>query len=579
MTTPAAPQRTAAALAILAGCCLAAGLFAVTLNVRFYTRNQPFFDSMSYHGQVHQVMTQARVEGVVPALGTACRSSTVCLPLVLATLLGPFVAPSRGVGIAIQTVELAVLCGSFWYYLHRVRGFLPDLAALAVAPCLLWRCLYDSNGGLSDFRMDLSLALLFATTVLWYLIAMATGRPGHFVALGIAAAATCLFRATAPVYLALTLAPLAVADLVPSATRPRRLFGLAVAASTAAAGCLWFFVVNYEALHYYYVVWNTDANAHLPLRKAVRHATFAVGHVGMPAAVLAFSIPLVLWIDALLARRRGGEPPAAGSWWPPLLPNWRMAWIGVAPILLLVVRGAGLNPFVSMPAVFGLTLAVMGLEGGAADTGIQARRPSRAALGLLGVIAVACTAVMGAYGWKAHQGGSIDSMAAHRQVLDAIVTDARGMGRHQVRYGTTHCFYLNQASLQSVMLFDHPAAAWEGGSSRIDGVALRPDATFAIAAEADLARVPGDTEAEKINHVLTTAARDIDYLAIPNEMTARFVQERMPFNVINRFAVDLRERLLQSGDWQPVSDEIRNGEDEVVRLYRNSSRRQPAGNL
>jgi hypothetical protein len=579
MVTTATSSRTAAvAVTILASLCVAAGAFALTLNARFYARSQPFYDSMSYHRQVHRVMTQARAEGVVPALETACTSSTVCLPLVIAALAGPFVSPSRGVGIAIQTLELAALCGTLWYYLHRVRGLAPGLAALAVTPCLLWQCLYDFNGGLSDFRMDLSLALLFATTVLWYLIAMATGQLGHFVTLGVAAAAACLFRATAPVYLALTLAPLVIADLWPPATRPRRLLGLAVAATTAAIGCLWFFVLNYETLHYYYVVWNTDANAHLPLRKALRHVAFAVGHIGIPAAVLALSIPLVLRVDALLERRPDGDPPPARPWRAFPTPDWRMVWIGFAPILLLVTRGAGLNPFVSMPAVFGLTLVLVGLGARSAGSDADRHRPSRSALVVLAGIAVACAAITTTGAWKAHAGGPIDSMAAHREAIDAIVADARRAGHYEVCYGTTHCFYFNQASLESVTLFDHPAAVWDGTSSRIDGVALRPNDTFAIAAEADLARVPGVTEAEKLEHVLTTATGTIDYLAIPDEATARHVQERMPFNVINRFAVMIRDQLLESGHWEPVSGPIRNGEHEIVRIYRNTSRERSSPN-
>ena len=554
------------AVAILATLCLVVGLFAVRLNARFYARSQPFYDSMSYHDQVHRVMTQARADGIVAALGTACRSSTVCLPLIVAALAGPFIDPSRTVGIAIQIVELAILCGTLWYYLHRVRGLAPGVAALTVTPCLLWRCLYDFNGGLSDFRMDLSLALLFTTTVLWYLIAIATGRVGHFVTLGIAASATCLFRATAPVYLALTLAPLVITDLVPNATRPRRLAGLGIAAVTAAAGCLWFFLMNYEALHYYYVVWNTDANAQLPLRESLRHVSFAVGHIGVPAAVLALTIPVVFGIDAWLVSRSSGALVPDRPWWQ-WSPDWRMAWIGVAPVLLLVARGAGLNPFVSMPAAFGLTMVLLGVGGG-----IPAWRPSRPALGLVVVFAIACTAATGFRGWKAHAGGSVDSMAAHRAALDSIVADAHRVGRDEVRVGTTHCFYFNQASLQSVALFDHPAAVWDGTEPRIDGVAIRPDGTFAVAAAADLVRVPGATVADKLEHMLTTAARDIDYLAIPDETTARYVQERMPFNVINRFAVTIRERLLESGHWAPVSDEIRNGVNEVVRLYRNTRR-------
>lgn len=554
------------AASIVVGLCLAAALFAVQLNGRFYERNQPFYDSMSYHSQVHRVMTRAATEGVVPAVSQACRSSTVCLPLVLAAVAGPFLEPSRMVGIAIQWLELLFFAGTLAYYLASVRGFSPMATTIAVVPFLLWRCLYEPNGGLSDLRMDLSLALLYATTVLWYLIAVETGLLRHFLVLGLSAAAACLFRATAPVYLVLALLPLVVADLVPKATRPARLRGLAVAAAVTAAGCGWFFLLNYDALHYYYVVWNTDANAKLPFREAIKHAEFAARHVGLPAAILAVAFPLVWLVD----RRFAGRRPIVES--RGLAFDWRMAWIALAPVVLLVSRGAGLNPFVSMPAAFGLTMLLMLPVSGRVRHGLS--RP--ALIGLL-LLAAGCTASVAARGWREHFGGGVDSMAAHRETIRQIVDDARRVGRDDVNYATTHCFYLNQDSLESVALFDVPGAGLAGRSPRIDGVALHTHSGFAVAAEADWAAVPGDTTESKLDHMLAVADKEIDYLAIPDEETSRFVQEHLPHNVINRHAIVLRRRLLESGRWQPVATDIRNGEHEVVRIYRNATRLEAEG--
>jgi hypothetical protein len=562
--TPQLPRRTLLPTMIVALACLAAGGFAVLLNGRFYSRNQPFYDSMSYHQQVHSVMQRARSEGLGTALHEACRSSTVCLPLALAAIAGPFCDPSRAVGIAIQVAELLFFAGTLLFYLRQVRGFDPWTAMLGITPFLAWHCLYDFNGGLSDFRMDLSLALLTSTTVLWYMIAMTTGRMAHFLVLGFAAAATCLFRATAPVYLVLMLAPLAIADLIPAATRRQRLRGLALAAASATLGAAWFFVLNYRELHFYYVVWNTDANAHLPLRTSISHARFAIQHVGTAAAIIALSFPIILGIESLLQRTRPASSPPPASIGPPRL-DWRIAWVGIAPILLLVTRGAGLNPFVSMPAAFGLTLFLM-----LPLAGPLRHAPSQAAWFAIAAVAVPCILAAGIQGWRSHHGGSVDSMAAHRTALDAIVDDARRQGRDTASYATTHCYYLNRGSLHNVATFDHPDAVWVDAATRIRGVAMQPDAYIDIAAQADWDRLPGTTDDEKLAHLLATADRDIDYLAIPDEATTAFVAEHLPFNVINRHAVTLRQRLLGSGRWTPVSDPIRNGDHEVVTIYRNT---------
>lgn len=559
---PATPgPRWPAAAAFVFGLCTVAAVFAGQLNRRFYERNQPFYDSMSYHAQVHDVMTRAATEGVGPAIVQACRTSTVCLPLVLAAVAGPFAEPSRGIGITIQWLELLFFAGTLVFYLARIRGLPPASAALAVVPCLAWRCLYEPNGGLSDFRMDLSLALLYATTVLWYLIAIETRTALHCTVLGLSAAAACLCRATAPVYLAIALLPLVVADLVPRVSRRERLRGLVLAAVIAAVGCGWFYLLNYDGLHYYYVVWNTDANAHLPFAEAVKHVEFAGRHVGLPAAGLAVAIPLVWLVDGWCVGRR----PLLGH--RGLAFDCRMAWIALAPVTLLVSRGAGLNPFVSMPAAFGLTLLLMLPVSGRA--GYAYSRMAWIALACLAATSVAGAAGLG---WRKHYGDAVDSMAAHREVLRQIVEDARSTGLDDVRFATTHCFYLNQASLQSVALFDTPATRLEKGTPRIEGVVIRPHQVFAAAAEADWVARPGDSTEAKIANMIATAGREIDYLAIPDADTCRFCQENLAFVVINRHATRLRRLLLDSGRWQPVAAEIRNGEHEVVRVYRNVAR-------
>jgi hypothetical protein len=568
--TELAPNRltsrraTTCGLALITVLCLAAGLYAARLNARFYERNQPFYDSMDYHTHVHRTMKVARESGVPTALREACRSSTVCLPLLIAALAGPWCEPSRSFGIALQTGELLVFAWSLFYYLRRVRGLDASLTVLAIVPFLSLRCLYFFNGGLSDFRMDLSLMLMFATTVLWYLIAAATERRAHYVALGLTAGAACLFRATAPVYLILALGPVAMWDLAMRRARWVHLAGLGIAIATAAAAALWFFVLNFDSLYYYYVVWNTDANANLPWRESVRHFQFVADHIGRPALLLALAFPGLLAVDAAIARWHRASPPGVrslGTW----LPDLKMLWIGLAPVLFLVVRGAGLNPFVSMPAVIGLLLFMLWPL-----SSHPAPVPSRWTKVVLAALALVCLFAAAGRGWKDHTGRGVDSMLAHRQMLQAMLDDAQREGKSSVRFATTHSFYLNQNSLQNVALFDMPQAVVTAQSVSIDNIRLAAAMCLAIHAEAQWREIPGETDEEKLRWLLEKAASEVDYLVIPDESTSRFLQDRIHSTVINRYALTIRERLLATGSWVPASGDIRNGKHEVVRLYRNN---------
>jgi hypothetical protein len=229
-----------------------------------------------------------------------------------------------------------------------------------------------------------------------------------------------------------------------------------------------------------------------------------------------------------------------------------------------------------MPAAFWLTMLLM-----LPFAGAPARDLSRPAFMGLVLLAAGGAAVAASHGWQRHFGGAIDSMAAHREAIRQIVGDARATGRDAARYATTHCFFLNQDSLESVVLFDTPGVEIVAARPRVEGVLLRTHSGFAVAAEADWAAVPGDSTESKLDHMLAVADREIDYLAIPDEETSRFLEEQIQHNVINRHAMVLRRRLLESGRWEPVGGDIRNGEHEVVRIYRNAVRRaradQPSG--
>lgn len=259
------PLSTARPLAAVVVAAVALGWFCSWLNALHYRTHAPFYDSLSYTITLHELMTTAREAGIPAALAAATTADTVFLPHLPAVLLGPFLDPSRSVGVWIQVIELAVLCGSLIAYLMRVERFTGRTAALACGAVLLMARLWRPHGGLSDFRMDFGLMAGYWTVAAWYLISRASLRRVDFLILGLACGAACLMRATAPVYILCGMGPLVIADLARLPGRGRRLGGWLLAAAVATLTGAWFYVLNRDFLYYYYVVWNGDAQAGLGL--------------------------------------------------------------------------------------------------------------------------------------------------------------------------------------------------------------------------------------------------------------------------------------------------------------------------
>ena len=361
--------------------CVGIGAYAQVLNAKYYAECGPFYDSMSYHEDIHVVMTLRREQGMVAALAEACSTSTIFIPLAVAALLAASFEPSRAVGVWIQVGELALLLWSFFYYLTRIKQQTPWMAVIILSPLLALNCLYGHNGGLSDFRMDLSLFFTFSLAAVWCLIAMETRRKLHYVVFGLCAGLACLFRATAPVYLILGLGPLVLFDL--ARTHPRRsaVIGLGVAVSATAATCAWFYLLNHSYLHYYYFVWNKDAAAGLSWQQSLGHVAFLGNHIGMPVFYFVVAYHTA-WMAQWLIRNRRLPVFRMQSMWEKVTAfDLRLLWLGIAPTALLVVQGAGLNPFVCMPSVFGIVVLALMPLGAPRDRGSTGLLASLVGLG------------------------------------------------------------------------------------------------------------------------------------------------------------------------------------------------------
>ncbi len=551
------------ALVTVVAICCGIGFYAVWLNHLVYQHRQPIFDSMSYYSKLYRTMSTVRHQGIIAAvIESLSGSNTVAMPFLIGSILGPIVAPSRAIGVWIQISELMWMACSLVIYFQTAKRLSAGYAVLFSMPFLSLARLYGESGGLSDFRMDLSLLLMYASTCLWYLIATSTRRPRDFWMLGIVAGVAALFRATAPVYLLAALLPIVLLDLLRSDRR--RQFAMLLMKSLIAASvvALWFYIVDFNYLYYYYAVWNTDAQAKLPWAQSIRHVEFAVKHIGAMMAVWLMIAYIVIFTQASLFRRLRG--PWVGLSRMCAANDCRPLWMGIVPLAMLVFGGAGENPYVSIPAAFGLLLAaIIPLAHVSLLPRSSWRRWS------LVTATAGCFLAAFVHGYQRHLPGPFHSMQAHQQVLQSIIDDSHRLGRTSASYAALHLYQLNATSLQNVLLFDRPDATTNISRTICDGVQLMPNQTFFRPAVADWQDVPGGDDDQKESALLAIAETTVDYLIVPEPDSAAQLASFVPHFVINRHIERLRRHLVNSGRWTPITQPIVNGAMETVRVWRN----------
>ena len=546
---------------ILFFACLLTGFFCCELNQLLYKHQQPFYDSLSYYDKLFKVMNTSREEGFRESMTWACfANNTNCLPFIIAAIVAPFAEPTRLVGVWIQTGLLFLFLSSVFWYLTRTKGLRAELALIGSLLFLCTKCLWVYNGGLSDFRMDLGLYLSFGMTCAWFLTAMRSPLKRHFVLLGIAASVACLFRAIAPVYLVVTLLPLFVVELMPHENRSKKLFGglLSIVIVVCLTG--WFYFLNFEYLRYYYVEWNTDANAKLPLVDSLKH--FGLAQRGVGSAGVLFILSLGIATMLLTSRRSTVSRWIARSWHEREL-DWKLVWIACAPILMLVIRRAGLNAFVAMPAVFGLVLVFVQPMLFQIQN-LNDKRLYRFTWILLGLAIV----IAFARGWQRHGLKDRNTMAINHHLIDLMIDDSNDRGRRTANFAVAHISDLSTDCLFSTLLFDRVNEKRENYAVTINDVRLSPIPTFMLPAAADWKNTLGATDSEKVRGLVERANTLVDFLIIPDDKTCSVLQESKPYNYINRFLPIIRREFVLDPSWELLESGIQTADDEFIDVYR-----------
>jgi hypothetical protein len=547
-------RSSAVALAAIVGVMLLQALYAMHLNADFYKDHAPFYDSCSYTKQLADIAFTTRAQGFRAGIKRSL-SGNVALPWLEMTVLANFVEPSRYLGIWLQSVWLTLLALSVYWYLARYRGVQAWLAFCLTLPFISFARIYYWNGGLQDFRMDLSLYIFTSLCGVWYLATYETDARFPWLLSGAAAMLACLSRATAPVYLILMLAPLLAIRFWNARGRRRSL----------AVNCAWmcapiaiavgaFLIYNFNYLYYYYVTWNPDANRHLPWSQSYPHLLMTIWHVGhvmvecsLAAFVLNFFMGLPNGVRQL---------------------DWKLVWLAEAAPLFLFFRGAGLNPFVSMPAVFGsLLFAYLPFRGD---------QPAfhRAWAGvLIGVLAAAASIfnVVASDRQQPYAAPSTTSMAGFKSVVDVMNRDASLRGSRRIEYIAPEIGDFNSGALANVLIYEYRAMPGQDAALHAaSGLAydFPEEAAFTPSAEVQWKLdVPGNTDEEKMAYLVSMAAGLANYLLLPDEATVDWLEHNVGYNYANLKTRELKTRLLAMGEWVQIGGAARTSEHESIEVY------------
>jgi len=539
-------RRSIAAPLALALCIVAVVVYSVFLQHSFYKHNPPFYDSLSYQTRLYKTLVAVKSYGLWSGLLSALKRSTVALPWIQASILAFVVRPSRMLAILIQSVWLAALCISL-YHFFRLKKLSAVLALALTLPFLAPQCMFMFNGGLSDFRMDLLQYLLLSTGSVFLLAGYESEDKRYPILSGVFYGLSCLGRATSIVYIVLILAPLWFHRLVTAHSKSKVVKHGSYLALSLIAVSLWFYILNAHWLHYYYVVWNPDANARLSIARSIRHFAFVASDAG--SWWLAFILGCGAWALWL----NWCEPPVAR-------PNLHYLWIGLVPAGFLTLRGCGLNPFVSMASLFGLGLfGIMPVD--------SFHRAGRLGSWLCLGAAFACALATAIPGMANHRTGfGHEGRRAFHQVESAILQDMRATGRTKARIGIVHLHYMCPGALENYLLFDRGFALQESSLTSPDNLSISFD-QLVYGNEVSFARFPGRTTAERVEGIVNSCLKD-DYLILPTRASAEFLSSHVGHILCNRNCSLVTGAILKRADCLKISECITVSPGEELLVYR-----------
>lgn len=160
------------------------------------------------------------------------------------------------------------------------------------------------------------------------------------------------------------------------------------------------------------------------------------------------------------------------------------------------------------------------------------------------------------------------SMAAHKRVIEIMFQDANARNDLQVTFAIPYTGILTTSSIWSTFVYDNPIRP-----KSVNGGILNRLVNmnyFPVAVPVDWARMPGDTDAQKIEQLVQGVSQQADYLIAPTKATIDFHEKVLAWIELNKYTRAIVQQLLQQ-KWEPINEPIRVTSVEEVQVYRNRS--------
>ena len=536
--------------------------YAVKLNQIFYENFAPFFDSSSYSLTFYNLLKASRTESLKEAFLQSIKTGTVAL--------SPFLKEaSRYMTSTLMLPWLVTFGGSLFFYFCQFRQRSVSLSLASTLPFLGLSAFWHYNGGLSDFRMDLPFYVLLGTSFTWFLATRYTKSYWPWILTGIFLGLTCLIRSTTPVFATIGLLPLLFSRLFleQSDRKKTTLKGTTLIVFFTFLISGWFYILNFDFIYYYYFIWNTDANANLPISESIRHVKLALSNIGYYSIISAS----ILFLIECFRRWRSLNSLISINSLKSL--DWESIWLGVSPVAFLVLKGAGLNPFVTIPSAFGI---IMFLVMPFSDTNCYKTIPTLKRRSDIIVYPIFIIFMFSALseGIESHRNpGRFADMQSHKKIIETVISDQKyDNSVDQIFLATSYVSYLNDTSLENIVKFDY-SQLLDANNSLEDRIEFYSDEAFnSLTSLAVWDAIPVSSDDEKIAYLVNRANKRLNYIILPEDTSIPYIEPRDNPAIINRYVGQVKKKILTTGNWKPISDPIQVDFNEIVRVYRNEVR-------
>lgn len=323
----------------------------------------------------------------------------------------------------------------------------------------------------------------------------------------------------------------------------------------------------------------------MPIRESIHHIDYALKSIGIYSLIS--GLIFFLWISFDFAKGNN-HPKASRVFCLDFLGtlNWESLWLGISPLIFLIVRGAGLNSLVAMPSAFGIVMFLIDplvqnhriLSHQTKDFQISGFRLGGMHEKLLVSVVAVLFLLSSVKGLNYHinpdAGDRFKSMGQQTVILQSIMDDVKENQVSDFVYVTTSFLSsVHDCSLENILFFDYLANKVQGSQQIVFPPLGYPPQTFnRIHSLSDWQAIPVSTDTDKIDYLVKKANQDIDYLILPDEQSTVAIAGKLPYVIVNRHADEIRNRVLSSGIWIPIGDIIQTDNDESIQVYRNQMR-------